>query len=310
MKALLISNPVSGSTGPHEEAALRRALAEAPFEYELVYTTPERGAGVLAAEAVAAGREVVLVSGGDGTVSEVAREVVGRPVTLGIIPTGTYNNIARSLGVPAGDLQAACRPIRKGITRRIDVGLVNGTEFFFEAAGAGMDAALFPLGEEIKSGRWSRIFRVIRLMFAYRTRRFVITFDRPLGETLPTTGRFRLRRRSLARRQIRLRALFVVVANGPYYGAGYTVAEGARLSDGKLTLSVYGRFGKWELIRHFRAIAGGKRAYSPRVSTYHAAEIELNARAPIPIHADGRAVGQLPAVFRAEPKALRVFAPA
>ena len=61
----------------------------------------ERGAGVIARDTVAAGVEVVLVGGGDGTVREVARELVYKPGNLGILPIGIFNNIARSIGVPA-----------------------------------------------------------------------------------------------------------------------------------------------------------------------------------------------------------------
>jgi diacylglycerol kinase (ATP) len=65
------------------------------------------------------------------------------------LPIGTFNNIARSIGVLA-DLPVATNIIAKGHVSEIDVGLANDTHYFFEAAGAGLDATLFPLGEEIK----------------------------------------------------------------------------------------------------------------------------------------------------------------
>jgi hypothetical protein len=135
------------------------------------------------ANAVAAGVEKVLVVGGDGTVSEVARELVYKPGTLGILPIGTFNNIARSIGVPA-DLPVATNIIATGHESKIDVGLANDTHYFFEAAGAGLDATLFTVGEEIKSGRWTRIVQAARLAFQYQ-QPFSITFGRPLSEVLP-----------------------------------------------------------------------------------------------------------------------------
>jgi diacylglycerol kinase (ATP) len=275
---------------------------------EVCYTTQERGAGVIAREAVAAGVEVVLVGGGDGTVSEVARELVDQTVTLGILPIGTFNNIARSIGV-LGDLSAAAKVIAAGHVRKIDVGLANETHYFFEAAGAGLDAALFPLGEEIKGGQWTRIVQALRLALGYQARTFTINFDRPLLEVLPMASRARMSARALAGKTIRRRALLVVAANGPYYGSGFTVAAGARMRDGRLTLSIYRRFSKWALLRHFISISRGRYQYSPKIETINAAEVLLESHSPVAVHIDGQPFGTTPLKLRALPGALRVFAP-
>jgi diacylglycerol kinase (ATP) len=126
MRAVLIINPVSGDDEPKEEkvSTIQKWLTSAPFVTEVCYITKERGAGVIAREAVAAGVEVVLVAGGDGTVSEVARELVHKPGTLGILPIGTFNNIARSIGVLA-DLAVATNIIATGHVSEIDVGLAK-----------------------------------------------------------------------------------------------------------------------------------------------------------------------------------------
>lgn len=310
MRALLILNPVSGDHEPNTEkvAAIRAQLVAAPFSLEVQETTPERGARLLAREAVAAGVEVILVGGGDGTVSEVARELVQKPATLGILPIGTFNNIARSIGV-LGELPAATQVIADGNVRSIDVGLANGTEYFFEAAGAGLDATLFPLGEEVKGGRWTRLWHIAKLTWKYQPQPFDITFDRPLREVLPRERQLRLSPRALSGRTIRLNALLVVGANGPYYGGGFTVAAGARLRDGQLTVSVYRRFSKWELARHFQSISRGRYRYSPKIETFTVAEVEFASRRRIPVHVDGQPFGHIPIKLRAIPQALRVFAP-
>jgi diacylglycerol kinase (ATP) len=310
MRAVLIINPVSGGDEPNEEkvSIIREWLTSAPFVAEVCYITKERGAGVIAREAVAAGVEVVLVGGGDGTVSEVARELVHKPATLGILPIGTFNNIARSIGVLA-DLPVAMNIIAKGNVNEIDVGLANDTHYFFEAAGAGLDATLFPLGEEIKSGRWSRIVQAARLALQYQPQPFSITFDRPLSEVLPGPSQTRMSAGALAGKTIHRNALLVVAANGPYYGGGFTVAAGARMRDGQLTLSIYRRFSKWELLRHFHSISQGRYRYSPKIETFSAAEMELASPNVIAVHIDGRPLGKTPVKLRALPGALRVFAP-
>ena len=123
MRAILIINPVSGDGEPNEEkvSMIRKWLTSAPFVAEVCYSTKERGAGVIARDAVASGVEVVLVGGGDGTVSEVARELVYKPGTLGILPIGTFNNIARSIGVPS-DLPVATNIIATGHESRSMLG--------------------------------------------------------------------------------------------------------------------------------------------------------------------------------------------
>ena len=307
---MLILNPVSGDAVPNTEkvASIRGWLSQCPFALDVALTSPERTAGQIAREALAAGVEIVLVGGGDGTVSEVARELVERPATLGVLPIGTFNNIARSLGI-LPDLRRACSVIAEGRVRQIDAGIANDEHVFFEAAGAGLDATLFPIGEEIKGGRWFRILQAAALTLQFRKQTFEITFDRPVGEALSADASRESGARVLAGRTLRRRALLVVAANGPYYGSGFTVAPGARLSDGLLTISVYRNFSKWELVRHFRSIARGKYHYSPKLETYTAAEVRLVCPTPIPVHVDGHPLGQTPVRLRVLARALRVFAP-
>lgn len=311
MRAVLIINPISGDTTPNAEKipAIREHLAPAGFELEVALTTENRPARQLAREAVEAGVGVILVGGGDGTVSEVARELVLTPATLGVIPIGTFNNIARSLAIPP-EIPAACEIIKAGHTRMIDVGQANGSHYFFEAAGAGLDAAVFPLGEELKGGRWTRIWEIFRLTWGYTPHRFNISFDRPIAQALAPGSHRPRQARNPHRRLLKRNALFVVAANGPYYGGGFAVAPGARISDGLLTLTIYRRFGKTELLRHFRSIAGGRRVYSPKIETFHAAELTIDGPSPAPAHADGVPIGQTPLHLRVVPQALRVFAPA
>ena len=277
---LLIARVAGGNAKFFRESWYRKA--------QVCYTTKERGAGAIARDAVAAGVEVVLVVGGDGTVSEVARELVHKPGTLGILPIGTFNNIARSIGVPA-DLLVATKIIATGNERKIDVGLANDTHYFFEAAGAGLDATLFPVGEEIKSGRWTRIVQAARLAFQYQPQPFSITFDRPLCEVLPASSQTRVSAGTLAGTTIRRTALLVVTANGPYFGGGFAVAAGACICDGRLTLSIYRRFSKWELLRHFHSISKGRYRYSPKIETFSAEEIELASPNVVAMHIDEKA---------------------
>lgn len=310
MRAILIINPVSGDAEPNSNKvdAIRTALAAAPFTLEVIETAQDRGADEIARQAVQEKVDVVIVGGGDGTVSEAAAQLVHTETTLGILPIGTYNNIARSLGILA-DLPAACEVIVQGAVRQVDIGQANGERYFFEAAGAGIDAALFPIGEEIKGGHWGRIFQAAKLTMQYETKPISVTFDRTLAEALPPEKARRLSARKRRRKAIFREPLLTVVANGPYYGGGYTVAPGARLTDGMLTVSIYRNFSKLELFRHFWSISRGRYHYHPKIETYSAAEVTLSSPVEMPVHVDGKPLGNLPVTLKSLPKALRVYAP-
>lgn len=287
------------------------AMEAAGIRSDVAFTNSAESPAFIAQQAVQEGYEMVVVGGGDGTVSEVAKGLLYAAIPLGIVPIGTYNNIARSLNLPS-NIAEACQVLAQGQVKAIDVGQANEKEYFFEAAGVGLDAALFPLGEDIKGGQWGRMLQVIQLTLNYKPTWLRIQFDRPIAEArqFPALKWQFLRRRSVsALRELHLSALLVVVANGPYYGTGFTVVPNAVIDDGLLTIGVFRHFSKWELIRHFWSISLGKYHYSPKLETYRAAEVRLTANTKLPVHIDGHSIGQVPVTLKVLKQALRVIVP-
>nr|WP_290223907.1 diacylglycerol kinase family protein [Trichocoleus desertorum] len=314
-RASLIMNPVSGTDEPNPMKLpdLLAALEAEDIRADLAFTKPDESPALLAQRAVEEAYDMVIVGGGDGTVSEVAKGLIRAPIPLGIVPIGTYNNIARSLNIPT-DMAQACQVIAQGQIKTIDVGQANddNEHYFFEAAGVGLDAALFPLGEEVKGGQWGRMLQAARLAIGYQPQRLRIELDRPLAKAMIRTAlpkRF-LRRQLATRSEFQLRALLVVIANGPYYGTGFTVAPDAVMDDGLLTVSVYRKFSKWELVRHFWSISRGQYYYSPKIETYQVAKVRLTSIAKLPVHIDGHQIGELPVTFQVVKQALKVLVPA
>lgn len=309
----LILNPISGDEQPNSMKLpeIVAAIEAAGMRADLAFTKPDQTPALIAQRAVEEGYDMVVVGGGDGTVSEVAKGLLHAPIPLGILPIGTYNNIARSLNLPT-DVSEACEVLVNGQIKSIDVGQANNQHYFFEAAGVGLDAALFPLGEEIKGGRWGRMLQAAQLAMGYKPQKLRIQLDRPISEArVPSIKRQTLLRRQISKRsELRLEALLVVIANGPYYGTGFTVAPNAVIDDGLLTISVFRDFSKWELIRHFWSISKGQYHYSPKIQTYRAAEIHLTSRASLPVHIDGHPLGELPVTLKTIKHALRVIVPA
>jgi len=311
--ARLIMNPVSGTDEPNamKLPEIIAALEAEDIRVDLAFTKPDESPRLIAQRAIEAGYAMVIVGGGDGTVSEVAKGLLHAPIPLGILPIGTYNNIARSLDLPT-NIPQACQVLARGQIKSIDVGQANDAHYFFEAAGVGLDAIIFPLGEEIKGGRWGRMLQAFRLAMSYQPQPLKIELDCPIAEarTRPPLRRQFLQRRIATPREFQIQALLVVIANGPYYGTGFTVAPDAVMDDGLLTMTIYRKFSKWELVRHFWSISRGQHHYNPKIETYEAAVVRLTSKAKLPVHVDGHAIDEVPVTFKVVKQALKVIVPA
>ena len=136
--AHLIFNPVSGQGNPNQELRLIRELLEPQVLVELVLTQPEVDPAAQAREAIADGADLVIASGGDGTVSAVAGAVMQTETPLGVIPRGTANAFSVALGIPT-DLRGACQTILAGTTVQVDVATCNGAPMIL-LAGIGFEA--------------------------------------------------------------------------------------------------------------------------------------------------------------------------
>ena len=286
-RALLIVNPAAGGgTARADIDAIMDVLRPAFGTIDLVETGLEHPTATeLGKRAVGDGYDAVLAAGGDGTVGSAARALAGTAVTLGVLPFGTYMNIARAVGIPRADQRAAAQVIADGNVRTIDVGTVGGT-LFFEAAGIGLDADAFSAGRAVRRGDRGFAMAAFRALLRRRGVRVRIDVD----------GRVRAHR-----------ILQAVVSNGPWYGWGFEVSPGARLDDGKLDLVVFGD-SRLRVVREMiaAAIDRDRPAHGRR---YRGARITLAATDQLAVHADGVVVGNLPQTFTVRPGALRVYAP-
>lgn len=303
MRAVLILNPTSGistittiegtQSSPEEnEAAILASLHAYGIEAEVQYTTPEDTGQGLAAQAALNHTELVIVAGGDGTVHAVACGLIGTETTLGIIPTGTMNNLARSLHIPE-TIEEACAVIAQGKTHAIDVGKINN-HLFIEVAGIGLEAALFPAAEEFKSpGMWSTLHSIVsglRTLLSFRPATLRIALDNKQRQAID--------------------AIQVTICNAPFYGAHLQAAPEALMDDGLLDIVMYRHFSKLEYLRHAFSISQGKRVYQPRIRRRRVRTLHVTADIPMEIQADGVVYGYTPAAITVLPGALRVRIPA
>ncbi|HLH27189.1 MAG TPA: diacylglycerol kinase family protein [Chloroflexota bacterium] len=294
--AALIFNPNAGhklglttnAGGPHE---VQQALRAAGVAFEPRPTEYAGHATKLAWAAVAAGHRLVIAAGGDGTVGEVAQALAGTDAVLGVMPLGSIMNVARTLCIPR-DLMAAARLIAGGEVLAMDLGKV-GHIYFLEAGGVGLAAGLFGYFEQLDA-------RGLRL----RTLQGLLRFVHDLG-----TPRLLVEADGRARQ---VRAPMVTVANSPFVGAAYALAPDARIDDGLLDVVIFRGLGVLRILAHLLAVFGGRRLPPPPGTITlraHSVRVSLvnRHRRPLPVHADGDAVGITPAQFEIAPGALRVL---
>jgi diacylglycerol kinase (ATP) len=294
MNTLLIVNPTSG---PDEDSqllpTLTNALQKHGIDAEVCTTTPDEDGQGLAAAAAKAGAKLVIAAGGDGTIEAIARGLAHTQTALGIIPQGTRNNIAASLNIPT-DIDQAVQVLAAGDRRPIDMGKANH-HYFMEVVGVGLEAKLFPHGDEVKEGMKSNLWTAVKNVFLglktflqFKQQRLVLRFDG---------------------RRVYLRTLQVNICNSPRYGVEFSLAPQAKMDDGKLDLTYIHKPSKWDHLCHFFAAMRGQHRPHERLRMYQTAAIEVSSFLPLDVHADGECIGTTPVMVEVLPQALWVCVP-
>lgn len=233
--------------------------------------------------------DMIVVCGGDGSISSAAPAVMESGLPLGIIPAGTANDLARTLSIPL-DFTAAADLVVAGQTRRIDVGMVNG-HAFFNVASIGLSSELAQkLDPDIKK-RFGRLgYAVAALRVLSGARRF----------------RARIVEKGTG---TRVKTYQIAVGNGRLYGGGNVVAETAEIDDGRLDLYSLEMPNLWRAVLMARAFRSGTHGAWKEVRTARCVEFDVETRHPMPVNTDGEIVTSTPAHFRVLPAAVTVFVP-
>ena len=289
-EAVIIGNPNSGSAG--DEGYLEgfaATLRSGGLSVEVLNTERPDHATELAA---AAGDRLVIAAGGDGTVNEVINGL-SEGATLGVLPLGTANVLARELGLPL-DTEEACERILTGSTRRIDLGVAadgEGTERRFACmAGIGFDAEVVrEVGPRLKRYLRSLAFPLAALKVYLRGGRPDVRIVD--GDTTHV-------------------AQFAVVANGRYYGGEFETAEEASLESGGLEVVLIekvGHLARPDVLARILAKSPLDRTMKSFASGGILAESPAAGDAGVPVQLDGEVWGSLPMCFRVEPAAVEVI---
>lgn len=250
----------------------------------------------VAATALATKPDALVVVGGDGMVNLGVNLVATTGIPLGIVPSGTGNDMSRGLGIPVGNTEAAIDALLEALDRPprvIDAGFVihpdGATSWYACVLSAGFDAIV---NERANLMRWPR-----------GRQRYNLALLRELAMLKPI--RYRLELDGVASETD---AVLVAVANNTSLGGGMLVTPDAALDDGLLDVLVVQPLSRTAFLRIFPRVFKGTHVTDPRVSISRAMRIRI-AAADIVAYADGERVAALPIEVAVRPGALRVLAP-
>jgi diacylglycerol kinase (ATP) len=289
--ALLIFNPSSGRGRGDNAARLTeivQSLRAHGIDARIGLKTSGKVARSLVRDAVRSGHPLVLVAAGDGTIEDVASQLVGSSTTLGIVPIGTNNNLARSLGVPLA-IDDACALIAMGTTRHIDAGRVVTSEhpvveYFLEGAGVGLSAIAGLTRQAVEKHHWRVVPRTLRKLFEAKPGSIRVEMD---GTT------------------VEAHSSIVTVSNAPLMGNNLLVAPNAKMDDGWFDITIYHGMGNAALIRHFMPATGDT---SDPLKSYRARHIRITSEDSELANSDRNVVGPQRVVeIDIVPKALSVI---
>ncbi len=286
-RALVAINKLSREGESNIDPAVA-VLERRGIECELVkFDEPEQIANLVRGRGEDVDR--VVVGGGDGTLNASLESVLESGLPLGILPMGTANDLARTLGIP-NSAEKAAEVVANGRVYRIDLGLVNG-KYFFNAASIGLAVRVaHTLTGEMKK-KWGAFSYIVALANAYRA-------SRPFFVRVVCDGK-----------RHRHRSIQLAIGNGRYYGGGMTIREDAAIDDERLDLYSIEPQSFWELLRAAPSVLTGKFENRPRIWQMEGRRIQIATRKPMDIDTDGELTTSTPAVFTVRKKILPVFVP-
>jgi diacylglycerol kinase (ATP) len=291
--AVLVVNSAS-RTGDTDFEVARQRLTELglPLAAAHVVEDPSTLPGIVD-DALAAGVELLVVGGGDGTISLIAPKLAGTDVVLGLLPTGTANDLARTLQLPT-DLATACETVVNGKLVDVDLGTV-GDDYFLNVASVGLAVAVTKaLSPTLKRRVGALAYPIAAVQAYHRHQPFRARLEFPDGDHPP----------------VELDDLLqVAVANGRYYGGGAVVAPDAGIDDHLLDVYAIPRGTarqRLQVARHFVSGAFTERDHVLHVTTR---AVRLTTEPELPVTIDGELSATTPVDFGLLRNGLKVMVP-
>ena len=234
--------------------------------------------------------DLVIIGGGDGTLNLAVDSLVTHNLPLGIIPMGTANDLARTLGLPLG-IKEACQVIAQNYLNYIDLGWVND-KHFFNVASLGLSVKITEnLSAQAKS-RWGILAYVITALKVIRNSK-PFRAEIIIGDV-----------------SIKVKTVQIAIGNGCYYGGGMAVSKDATINDQRLDLYSLELKNRWQVFPLIWTLPRGGHDILPWVRSLKvnpSQTITIKTSKPFTINTDGELTVTTPATFKVIPRALGVF---
>lgn len=234
--------------------------------------------------------DAIVIGGGDGTLHLAAASLVKYGLPVGILPLGTANDLARTLGIPS-DLEEAVRIILGRNLKPINLGIVNKT-YFFNVANIGLG---------VKVAR--------RLSGPAKKKLGIFSYAKGLLDVFRRQKPFRVKIECDDRRRLKLKSIQVAVGNGKFYGGGIAISEDADIGENGLVLYSLEPKDLWEAAILGPLFKFGKIKGIDGITVLHAKKFRVMTNRPMSISADGEIVSVTPADFDFLPNAVNVYVP-
>ncbi len=292
MNIKVIMNPKAGKGRAlriwQQTEKLLSALPKGQLAWTCYHSRGPEQTCELSGQAEQDGFDAVMVVGGDGTVGDAARGCLEHRLPLIIVPAGTGNACARSLGL-SNTRDALTQLLRDGEIVDLDAGMI-GNAFFLNMAGVGFDADV--LNQYKKSG-WARgipgyIGVGLGMLNSYQAAKLTITDDRGTQTC---------------------QAAMVAVCNGPYYGGGLLMAPQANMQDGLLDICLLEDLAPKDYLAIWQGLYTGRHLRHPKVRVFQTSRLVVESDQPLRYHRDGDLAGSTPCEIRVLSGAIRVLIP-
>lgn len=288
----LIFNPVSGDNNQSaaQLMAVIKEMQAHQFVPEIYLIETDCDLPAVIEEATEQGVRIFVACGGDGTVASVASALVGTKAVLGIVPTGTQNNIALSLNIPA-DISSAIGILKTGSQIQADAGLITCggiSRSFVEVCTVGLLSSIFPAADDIQHGNLGRVGDFLASLTTAPPSEIRLILDD--GQEIRHLGHV------------------VLISNTPYVGRNYQVGSTSSMVDGLLDVSFFSDLSKLELLGYILNEPGTDTTDDPRIQRYLARSIVIEADPAMTVLVDGTPFGEGTVHIEVKEAALTVIA--
>lgn len=244
-------------------------------------------------EALSDGHDLLVLGGGDGSVSSVVHLLAHTDTTLGLLPLGTANDFARTLGIPFG-LEEACETVARGVVNEVDLGLA-GDNYYVNVASVGLATGVAEaLSPQLKRAAGTLAYPLAAIQAYAEHEPFTAALAFPDNDHEPVAIDGLLQ---------------VAIGNGRYYGGGLVVAPGSGPEDAALDVYAIEAGSPISLARVMWGMKTGEFLDNEKVHHWKTSRVMLATDPPLPINLDGELVARTPRSFSVVPSALKILVP-